>query len=130
EKLKEISSLEIIDGFYWGQNDSGGEAELYKISPTTGKLIQTVKVTNATNVDWEEMTSSDEYIFIGDFGNNNGKRTDLTIYYFPKTKLNSDDEVIKVEAQKIEFSFPEQKNFNPGKKATNFDCEAMFYYKG
>jgi hypothetical protein len=130
EKLKEISSLEIIDGFYWGQNDSGGEAELYKISPTTGKLVQTVKVTNATNVDWEEMTSSDEYIFIGDFGNNLGKRTDLTIYYFPKTKLNSDDEVIKVEAQKIEFSYPEQKNFNPGKKATNFDCEAMFYYKG
>jgi hypothetical protein len=130
EKLDEISSLEIIDGYYWGNNDSGGDAELYKIDPKTGKLVQTVKVTNATNVDWEEITSSDEYIFIGDFGNNMGKRTDLTIYYFPKSKLNSDDEVIKVEAQKIEFSYPEQKNFNPGNRTTNFDCEAMFYYKG
>jgi hypothetical protein len=130
EKLDEISSLEIIDGYYWGNNDSGGDAELYKIDPTTGKLVQTVKVTNATNVDWEEITSSDEYIFIGDFGNNMGKRTDLTIYYFPKSKLNSDDEVIKVEAQKIEFTYPEQKNFNPGNRTTNFDCEAMFYYKG
>lgn len=130
DKLKEISSLEIFDGYYWGQNDSGGEAELYKISPTTGKLVQTVKISNAENVDWEELTVSKDFIFIGDFGNNNGKRTDLTIYYFPKSKLDSDAQMISVEAKKIEFSFPEQKNFNPGKKTTNFDCEAMFYYQG
>jgi len=130
DKLKEISTLEIIDGYYWGQNDSGGEAELYKVHPTTGKIIQTVKVVNAKNVDWEEITSSEDYVFIGDFGNNMGKRTDLTIYYFPKSKLNSTDSVLEVEASKIEFSYPEQKDFNPGKLKTNFDCEAMFYYNG
>lgn len=130
ETLKEISSLEIIDGYYWGQNDSGGEAELYKVDPKSGKIVQTVKISNAVNVDWEEITSSDEHIFIGDFGNNNGKRTDLTIYYFPKSKLDSNSDVLVVEAKKIEFNYPEQKNFSPGKKATNFDCEAMFYYNG
>lgn len=130
ETLKEISSLEIIDGFYWGQNDSGGKAELYKVDPKSGKIIQTVKISNAVNVDWEEMTHNDDYIFIGDFGNNNGKRTDLTIYYFAKSKLESDADVISVEAKKIEFHYPEQKNFNPGRKTTNFDCEAMFFYNG
>ncbi|MBA5628252.1 hypothetical protein [Moheibacter lacus] len=130
EKLKEISSLEIIDGHYWGQNDSGGKPELYKINPETGKIIQTVKITNAENRDWEELAVSDQYFFIGDFGNNNGKRKDLAIFYFPISELESKKKEISVEVQKIEFSFPEQKDFDPGNKKTNFDCEAMFYYKG
>lgn len=130
EKLKEISSLEIIDGHYWGQNDSGGKPELYKINPETGKIIQTVKITNAENRDWEELAVSDQYFFIGDFGNNNGKRKDLAVFYFPISELESKKKEISVEVQKIEFSFPEQKDFDPGNKKTNFDCEAMFYYKG
>ncbi len=130
EKIDEISSLEITDGFYWGQNDSGGEPELYKISSATGKIIQTVKITNAKNRDWEELAMSDQYFFIGEFGNNNGNRTDLSVFYFPISELNSDKETISVEVQKIEFSYPEQKDFNPGNRKTNFDCEAMFYYNG
>lgn len=130
EKLKEISSLEIIDGHYWGQNDSGGKPELYKINPETGKIIQTVKITNAENRDWEELAVSDQYFFIGEFGNNNGKRKDLAVFYFPISELESKKKEISVEVQKIEFSYPEQKDFDPGNKKTNFDCEAMFYYKG
>src|SRR5690606_16283364 len=125
EKLDEISSLEIIDGFYWGQNDSGGKAEIYKINPETGKTVQTVKITNAENRDWEELAVSERYFFIGEFGNNMGSRTDLAVFYFPISELDSNNEEILVEVQKIEFSFPEQKNFNPGNKKTNFDCEAM-----
>lgn len=128
--LDEISSLEIHDGFYWGNNDSGGKAEIYKIDPKTGKIVQTVKISNADNVDWEEIAFSDEMVFIGDFGNNLGKRKDLAIYYFPIKHLNSEETVVTVEAQKIEFHFPEQKDFNPGNKKTNFDCEAFFFYQG
>ena len=128
EKLDEISSLEFHDGFYWGQNDSGGEAELYKISPQTGKILQTVKITNAENRDWEELAFSEDYVFIGEFGNNLGNRKDLSIFYFPISKLNSKEEIISVEVEKIEFSYPEQKNFNPGNRKTNFDCEAFFFY--
>ena len=130
EKLDEISSLEILDGFYWGQNDSGGEPELYKINPETGKIVQTVKITNAESRDWEELAVSDQYFFIGDFGNNNGNRKDLAVYYFPISALNSTNETISVEVEKINFTYPEQKDFNPGNRKTNFDCEAMFYYNG
>lgn len=128
--LKEISGLEVEDGFYWGQNDSGGKAEIYKISPTTGKIVQTVKIINAENQDWEDIAFGNGYVFIGDFGNNLGKRKDLAIYYFSKSKLESTEESITVEAQKIEFTFPEQKEFNVGNKKTNYDCEALFFYNG
>src|SRR5690606_1970170 len=130
EKLDEISSLEFYDGHYWGQNDSGGEPELYKISPQTGKIVQTVKITNAENRDWEELAFSEEYVFIGEFGNNLGNRKDLSILYFPISKLNSKEESISVEVEKIEFTYPEQKNFSPGNRKTNFDCEAFFFYNG
>src|SRR5690606_22641048 len=127
EKLKEISTLEYDDGQFWGLNDSGGEAEIYKFHPETGKIIQTVSVSNAANHDWEEMASNEDYLFIGDFGNINGKRQDLAVYYFSKGQIGHEPEST-VDALKIEFSYPEQKNFNPGNRATNFDCEAMFYH--
>lgn len=129
EKLKEISALEYDDGFFWGLNDSGGEAEIYKFNSETGKISQTVSISNATNRDWEEMTMNDDYIFIGDFGNNNGNRKDLVIYYIKRSEIGNRAEE-SLNAQKIEFNYPEQTNFNPGKQATNFDCEAMFYHNG
>ena len=130
ENLDEISSLEFYQDFYWGNNDSGGKAEIYKIDPKSGKIVQTVKISNAINVDWEEIAFSDQYVFIGDFGNNLGNRKDLTIYYFPIEELNSNENIISVEAEKIEFEYEEQTDFNPGNKKTNFDCEAFFYYNG
>lgn len=130
DKLKEISGLVYDDGFFYGHNDSGGKAELYKINPTNGKIVQTIKITNAENKDWEEISFSQDFVFIGDFGNNLGSRKDLAIYYFPKKELAETGSEISVEAQKIEFSYPEQKQFNLGNKKTNFDCEAFFYYEG
>src|SRR5690606_31782286 len=129
EKLKEISTLEFDNGYFWGLNDSGGEPEIYKFSPETGKIVQTVSVENATNNDWEEMAMNEDYIFIGDFGNNEGNRKDLAIYYFKKNEIG-EGSAETVNAQKIEFVYPEQKNFNPGNRTTNFDCEAMFYHNG
>ena len=129
EKLKEISALEYEDGHFWGLNDSGGEAEIYKFNSETGKIVQTVSIANATNRDWEEMTMNDDYIFIGDFGNNEGKRKDLTVYYIKRSEIGNGAQE-SLNAQKIEFNYPEQTNFNPGNRKTDFDCEAMFYYNG
>ena len=130
KKLNEISSLEFHEGSFWGLNDSGGKNEIYQINAESGKIEKTVKIENAENIDWEELAFGNENVYIGDFGNNLGERKDLVIYYFAKSKLNSEEKEISVQAQKIEFNFPEQKNFNPGNKITNFDCESMFYYNG
>lgn len=129
EKLKEISTLEFDGDSFWGLNDSGGEAEIYKFSPETGKILQTISISNAENRDWEEMAMSEDYIFIGDFGNNEGNRKDLAIYYFKKDEIG-EGSFESVHSQRIDFYFLEQKNFNPGNKSTNFDCEAMIYHNG
>lgn len=130
DKLNEISSLEFYDDHFWGNNDSGGKNEIYKIDTESGKIIQTVVISNAENKDWEEISFGGGNVFIADTGNNLGNRKDLTIYYFPISELNSKTPIISVEAKKIEFSYPEQKNFNPGNLKTNFDCEAFIYYNG
>jgi hypothetical protein len=36
-------------------NDSGGQANLYEINASTGAVLRTVAITNATNVDWEDI---------------------------------------------------------------------------
>lgn len=130
DKLKEISSLEYLNGYFWGNNDSGGKPELYKIDSKTGQIVQTVEIANTENIDWEEISFGDSYVFIADTGNNQGSRKDLKIYYFPLNELDSESNIIKIEPREIEFIFEEQKNFNPGNKMTNFDCEAFFFYNG
>lgn len=129
DKLQEISSLDYYDGYFWGNNDSGNEPEIYKIDPESGKILQTVRVENEKNKDWEEISFGGGYVFIGDFGNNRGKRKDLRIFYFPVSELDSDEKEIKVQAEKIEFHFPEQTDFDPGNHKTDFDCEAFFFYE-
>lgn len=130
DRLKEISSLAFYNGYFWGNNDSGGKNEIYKIDSKTGSIVQTVVVTNAVNTDWEEISFGGDYVFIADTGNNMGDRKDLAVYYFPVSKLDSKAFLVSVEAQKIEFVYPEQKNFSPGNHKTNFDCEALFFHNG
>lgn len=121
-ELVENSGLVMIGpDEYLGINDSGHEPTIYVFSLKKKIGTRIVKVTNATNVDWEEVTADKEYLYIGDFGNNEGDRHDLAIY---KVKLHDLRIKYEVTAEKISFAFPEQKKFIPSKK-TNYDCEAM-----
>lgn len=122
-ELKECSGLlELGDGWYVGTNDSGNAAELivFQIggSPET---VRKVAIKGATNHDWEELAADDEYIYIGDFGNNSGTRKDLTIYRIQRLDLLRES---IARADKIVFTYPEQKKFKPS-NTHNFDCEAM-----
>jgi hypothetical protein len=122
DALKECSGfIELGDGLYAGNNDSGNPAELYLFRlGDTGKA-RPVKIKNATNYDWEEMASDDQFVYISDTGNNSGNRKDLAIYKVKKADLLQKEEVF---AEKIALSYPKQKTFEPSNKH-NFDCEAM-----
>lgn len=128
EKIDEISGLEFVgDGFY-GFNDSGGEAEIYQIElKDQAKITKTIRLSNAKNKDWEEMAMSEEYIFVGDFGNNRGKRDDLKIYYFPKNQLNQSAEQ-EVLVDSVDFFYPEQETFEVQAHNHDFDMEAMLFF--
>ena len=125
DALTETSGLAYIDGTLWSHNDSGSKAELNAIDQENGTILKTVTVSNATNVDWEDLAFNDTHLFIGDFGNNEGIRQDLAIY---KIKLTDLETKTTVEAEKISFSYADQTDFTENAD-TNYDCEAFIAYE-
>ncbi len=128
EELIENSGLIYWNNFLWTINDSGGKNELYAINTKTGKIAITVAITNVKNIDWESLTQDDEYIYIGDFGNNFGIRQDLKILKIDKKYISSSANQV-VKADIISLKYERQKAFAPTKKATQFDCEGFASYK-
>jgi len=126
-KLKEISGIEFDKaGNLWGINDGGNGAKLHKIDKD-GKVSKSITITNAKNLDWEDMTQDNfGHFFIGDFGNNDNVRKWLTIY---KIENPIDIKSSETEAEIIKFTFPKQLNFPPKASEKNFDLEAFVYYK-
>jgi hypothetical protein len=120
--VEETSGLQLLDSFMLTFNDSGNDPIIYGVSPTSGELLRKWIVKNADNRDWEDITADEQFIYIGDFGNNIGSRRDLTIYKIPHTKLSSSD---SLHADKIEFSFEDQTSFIPTIYNHSFDCEAI-----
>lgn len=122
--VNESSGLIFLNQKIITHNDSGGLPQLYEIDSITGGINRTIEIDNSSNVDWEDITSDDDYIYIGDFGNNNGARTDLKIYRlsqqdFFNTSLNS------ASVDTIVFSYADQVDFTPTTYSTNFDAEAL-----
>jgi hypothetical protein len=124
EEMSESSALAEFNNTLWTLNDKGNENTVYQMDPTNGSILKKVKVSNTENIDWESMAQSQEYLYIGDFGNNAGTRNDLVILKVKKSELLASSEV---SAEKIMFSYPDQVNFNPTFQNHNFDCEAFFF---
>ncbi|HEY2727373.1 MAG TPA: hypothetical protein VGI61_09390, partial [Parafilimonas sp.] len=127
DTINETSGLLWWNKLIWTHNDSGGQPQLYGLDSSTGNIVRTVTITNAGNIDWEDIAQDGQYIYIGDFGNNaNGNRTNLKIYRVKKSGIKIKD---SVAASVIHFSYSDQTDFTPtGSNNTNFDCEAMIAY--
>ena len=88
DEIQETSGLLFVGDELWTHNDSGNENRLYQLDTMTGAVLREVLIANAENEDWEDITQDNQYIYIGDFGNNEGTRTDLRIYRILKSSLN------------------------------------------
>ncbi len=126
QNVKETSGLIFFDGKLVTHNDSGDSPTLYEIDTITGAVTRTVSISNATNVDWEDITQDDDYIYVGDFGNNNGNRTNLIIYKIAKTDFNTQTSVI---ADSILIQYADQTNFSSQPNDNDYDCEAMIAFQ-
>lgn len=126
DDMRETSGLIFIDGAFYTFNDSGGEAELYQMDTISGKVSQTIKVEGAKNKDWEAVTTDDSYIYIGDIGNNSGKRKDLVIYKCPIQGLKEG----KLTSEKIMISYEDQKVFDNEPHNHEYDGEGLFMMNG
>lgn len=127
KELNEISGLEIInDTLLVAHNDSGNKPNIYFIS-TEGNIYHTTFITNAKNVDWEDITQDDEgNLYIADVGNNLNSRKDLCIY---KVKISEALKNDSVSAEIISIRYQDQTTFLPTKENLNYDCESI-YWKG
>lgn len=126
QTVKETSGLIFFDGKLVTHNDSGDNPNLYEIDTITGAVTRTVSISNASNVDWEDITQDNDYIYIGDFGNNNGNRGDLIIYKIAKADFNSQT---SVTADSILIQYADQIDFSSQPNANNYDCEAMIAFQ-
>ncbi len=126
--LSEISGIEFDkNGNLWAINDSGNSTEIHQID-SLGNINRSINISNAKNIDWEDLTQDDfGHFFVGDFGNNNNKRNDLTIY---KIENPIDIKTTETVAEVIRFKFNDQDLENTTDSIKNFDLEAFIFYKG
>lgn len=127
EEFKEVSGLvNFGKDDIWLIEDKGNKDELYNIN-ALGDWQKTLKVKNGKNHDWEDLTKDNNgNVYIGDFGNNASDRDDLEILKVPNPNTIEGDDI---DAEKIEFSYPEQTDFSPKKKGLLYDAESFFYWK-
>ena len=123
-ELSESSGIILYDSLLWSFNDNGGEAEIFGVHLTTGMISKTIEISNGKNKDWEDIAQNQDYIFIGDFGNNDGSRKDLRIYMIPKKSITNQKHQ-QTDALMIDFSYEDQEDFTRAMFANQYDCEAM-----
>ncbi len=117
--INECSGLTVFDNKLWTINDSGAGETLFQINES-GTIIKTHNINNALNLDWECLASDNEYLYIGDIGNNFGFRKDLKIY-----QLNNDLSV----NQEFNVAYNDQVDFT-NRLSHNFDAEAIVVDQG
>lgn len=134
-RLKETSGLQWAGDYLWSFNDSGGDAAIYRVDTSSGVVLQTVFLQNATNIDWEDIAFDGTYLYVGDIGNNvNGARADLKIYKFKFSDIPADyatNDSVTIPANQIEIIHYKYSNqplplvATTYSNTTSFDCEAM-----
>ena len=140
--LTEVSGMTASGwpGVFWLHNDSGDEARLFAVN-SSGEVLMPgylasryqsepwpgLKLLNAWNVDWEDLTRSpDGTLFITDLGNNGNARRDLGIYV-----LAEPNPLAIAQSRALTFlpvRYPDQQQFPA--KLWHFDCEAVFHVDG
>lgn len=124
--LKEISGVAFSNNLIYSIEDSGNENEV-TVMDTLGKITKTIVVNSVENIDWEDLIfDKKDNLYIGDFGNNDNDRKDLTIYKINQSDLQNESVDV---AYKVTFDYPEQTEFPPKKKDLLFDVEGFFEYE-
>lgn len=119
KEIPEGSGLAAYNGQLWINNDSGA-AKIFSIDGDSGKIITAYRLPGTENNDWEDIAQDAKYFFVGDIGNNAGKRDRLNILRIEKSSLLAQKPVIDT----ISFSWPETE-IRGKMQQVNFDCEAM-----
>lgn len=120
--LNETSGLIWWNSKIWTHNDDT-DKNIYTIDTTNIEVYSSYPLPFCTNIEWEEISQDENYLYLGDFGNNaNGNRTDLKILRIEKNSLLQNEPVVDT----IFYSYSLQSDLTPsGSNNTDFDCEAF-----
>ena len=124
KKLKEVSGIALSQDqkIIWAIEDAGNKNVVYGLN-RQGELTSDVLVENAENNDWEDITKDAAgNIYIGDFGNNENNRQNLSIL---KLDLKTDSQKSTKVIQTTKFHYEGQTEFPPKKSNLLYDCEAF-----
>lgn len=121
--LEESSGLIFTEQGLFSLSDDK-RPEVYILDAESAYVLKTVVVNGADFKDKEALAADDEYLYIGDFGNNDGDRKDLKIVKVRLADIGSGTRS-EVRGEVIAFHYPEQTDFDVKKKENDFDCEAM-----
>ena len=101
KKLKESSGLAASienPGMLWTHNDSGNAPEIYLVDKDLNIRL-TVSLSGIENRDWEDITvgpgpdSTQNYVYVGDIGDNDAAYAHKYIYRFPEPVLGASDHI-------------------------------------
>lgn len=125
DALIELSGMISVKGRLFAHNDSGDGAFLYEVDSKDGSILRKIPILDAWEADWEDIAQDDKYVYIGDIGNNIGKRHDLRIYKIEKTALLDGHDV---HAQMISISYGDQHSFKFDEYSTPYDAEGLIAF--
>lgn len=119
--ITESSGITRIDNNLFTHNDIRGTAKLLEID-LDGSIKSTHNYENIFIRDWEDIATDEDFIYIGDIGNNLGNKTDLKVFKFPLGQVNNQNPTVEI----IEFKFADQTDFdNTELNQTSYDVEAV-----
>ncbi|WP_426276100.1 hypothetical protein ACN9MN_14685 [Chryseobacterium sp. S-02] len=129
KKLKEVSGIALSQDkqTIWVIEDQGNKNVVYGLD-MQGNLLKDVLVENAENNDWEDITKDTQgNIYLGDFGNNDNNRQNLSIL---KLDLKTPSQATTKVIQTTKFHYEGQTEFPPKKSNWLYDCEAFVEMDG
>lgn len=131
-------------GLFWANNDSGDSARVFAIKADgtavtpkkynrkedagvpakPPKPYEGIAIDLAQNIDWEDIASDGETLYLADTGNNNNARRDLGVYAVKEPNPTDTERTRPYAWYPVEY--PEQKAFPPTEGNLAWDCEAVF----
>lgn len=111
-ELSGLASSRAHPSLFWAHNDSGDQARIFLINPSTGVIRLEVALQGIKNVDFEDITmqtvGEQSYVIVGDIGDNSGHRPLVSLHRIKEPKsLNKKNIVIpksKISTMNIKYA--------------------------
>lgn len=127
-ELEEASGMTYIENIGLFILEDSKKPFLYKVDEKTGKILQVIKVEDVKFKDKESLTADKNFLYLGDIGDNEGKRKHIQIIKIPIDKLKSKADTIFLKGERLKIYFDKVYN-NTKKKDNIYDFEAMVAYQ-